>query len=108
MATDMLVPALRDVREAQAALANRFKAHLAVTPAGEYREVLERRAGDARGHMHRIDERLGTLQPRRPVLTVLGVSGTSPNKLPGCPSTRQGLSRAPCRGARGPRRSSNY
>ncbi|MGW2701671.1 hypothetical protein [Streptomyces sp. NPDC001340] len=72
MATDMLVPALRDVREAQAALANRFKAHLAVTPAGEYREVLERRAGDARGHMHRIDERLGTLQPRRPVLTVLG------------------------------------
>lgn len=72
VATDMLVPALREVREAEAALADRFKAHLAVTPAGEYREVLERRVGDARGHVYRIDERLGTLQPRGRVQTVLG------------------------------------
>ncbi|RMB85825.1 hypothetical protein [Streptomyces shenzhenensis] len=70
VATDMLVPALREVREAQAALADRFKAHLSVTPTGEYREVLERRVGDARGHVYLIDERLETLQPRGLVQTV--------------------------------------
>jgi len=72
VATDMLVPALREVREAEAAVADRFKAHLAVTPAGEYREILERRMGDARGHVYRIDERLDSLQRRGLVQTVLG------------------------------------
>ncbi|MBZ9645092.1 hypothetical protein [Streptomyces sp. PSKA30] len=72
VATDMLVPALREVREAKESLADRFKAHLMVTPPGEYREVLERRMGDARGHVYRIDERLATLQPRGVVPTVLG------------------------------------
>ncbi|RZB13719.1 hypothetical protein StrepF001_42615 [Streptomyces sp. F001] len=72
VATDMLVPALREVRETKESLADRFKAHLTVTPPGEYREVLERRMGDARGHVYRIDERLATLQPRGVVPTVLG------------------------------------
>jgi hypothetical protein len=70
--TDMLVPALREVRESEAAPADRFKAHLGVTPAGEYREILERRVGDARGHVYRIDERLGTLRPRGRMQSVLG------------------------------------
>ncbi|UUU36182.1 hypothetical protein JIX56_43675 [Streptomyces sp. CA-210063] len=72
VASDMLVPALLEVRKAEVALANRFRAHLAGTPAGEYREVLERRAGDARGHIYRIDERLGTLRSRGLVQTALG------------------------------------
>ncbi|NMI56009.1 hypothetical protein FNV62_07485 [Streptomyces sp. RLB3-17] len=72
VATDMLVPALREVREAEAALADRFKTHVAVTPAGEYREVLERRVGDARGHVYRVNERLDTLHPRGLAQTVLG------------------------------------
>ncbi|MER6735051.1 hypothetical protein [Streptomyces puniciscabiei] len=72
VATDMLVPALREVRESQAALADRFKADLAVTPSGEYREILERRVGDARGHVYVIDERLAALKPRRLVQNVLG------------------------------------
>ncbi|MEU9440921.1 hypothetical protein AB0D42_08350 [Streptomyces sp. NPDC048304] len=72
VATDMLVPALRQVREAEAALADRFKAHLAVTPPGEYREVLERRAGDARGHVYLIDERLASLKPRGLAQAVVG------------------------------------
>ncbi|MEU0603225.1 hypothetical protein ABZ484_34125 [Streptomyces sp. NPDC006393] len=72
VATDLLVPALREVRDAKAELADRFKAHLAVTPPGEHRDVLERRLGDARGHMYRIDERLDTLQPRGLVQSVLG------------------------------------
>ncbi|WP_179382047.1 hypothetical protein, partial [Streptomyces sp. SA15] len=70
--SDMLVPALREVRKAEVALADRFKAHLAGTPAGEYRELLERRAGDARGHIYRIDERLGSLRSRGLMQTVLG------------------------------------
>ncbi|QIY75483.1 hypothetical protein HEP84_47015 [Streptomyces sp. RLB1-33] len=72
VATDLLVPALREVRGAEAALADRFKDHLAVTPPGEHRDVLERRLGDARGHVYRIDERLNTLQPRGLVQSVLG------------------------------------
>lgn len=71
VASDMLVPALREVRKAEVALADRFSAHLVGTPAGEYRELLERRAGDARGHIYRIDERLGTLRSRGLVQTVL-------------------------------------
>jgi hypothetical protein len=70
-ATDMHFPALREVREAEAALADRFKAHLAGTPAGAYREVLERRVGDARSHVYRIDERLAALQPRGTMQSVL-------------------------------------
>ncbi|MFI1766632.1 hypothetical protein ACH41H_31895 [Streptomyces sp. NPDC020800] len=72
VATDMLVRALREVREAEAALADRFRAHLAVTPSGEYREILERRMGDARGHVYLIDERLNSLAPRGLVQTVAG------------------------------------
>ncbi|MEU8976541.1 hypothetical protein AB0D11_46645 [Streptomyces monashensis] len=72
VATDMLVPALREVREAQAALADRFKGDLAMTPPGEYRELLERRVGDARGHVYALDERLASLKPRRLVENVLG------------------------------------
>ncbi|NWF30267.1 hypothetical protein HW130_29100 [Streptomyces sp. PKU-EA00015] len=72
VASDMLVSALREVRKAEAALADRFTAHIAGTPAGEYRECLERRVGDARGYVYRIDERLGTMQPRGMMESVLG------------------------------------
>ncbi|MEV5875332.1 hypothetical protein AB0L75_14065 [Streptomyces sp. NPDC052101] len=72
VATDMLVQALREVREAEAALAGRFRAHLAVTPVGEYREILERRMGDARGHVYLLDERLNFLKPRGLVQTAAG------------------------------------
>ncbi|MBP2052022.1 bacterioferritin (cytochrome b1) [Streptomyces griseochromogenes] len=72
VATDMLVPALREVRKAEAALADRFRTHVTVTPAGEYREILERRMGDARGHMYLIDERLNSLKPHGLADTVAG------------------------------------
>jgi ferritin-like metal-binding protein YciE len=72
--TDVLIPALREVREAEAAIADRLRAHATVTPSDEYRETLERRIGDARGHVRRIDERLKTLQlqPRGLARTVFG------------------------------------
>jgi len=72
VATQVLVPALREVRVAEAALADRLGAHAAVTPVGAYRESLERRMGDVRDHVHRIDERLDLLQPRGRVRGVLG------------------------------------
>jgi protein CrcB len=70
--TDVLIPALREVREAEAAVADRLRAHATVAPAAEYRETLECRIGDARGHVRRIDERLKTLQPWGLVRTVFG------------------------------------
>ncbi|WP_127355371.1 hypothetical protein [Actinacidiphila soli] len=71
-ATDVLIPALREVREAEAAVADRLRAHAAVAPAEEYRETLEYRIAGARGHVRRIDERLKMLQPRGLVQTVFG------------------------------------
>jgi ferritin-like metal-binding protein YciE len=72
--TDVLIPALREVREAEAAIADRLRVHATVTPAEEYRETLERRIAGARGHVRRIDERLKTLQlqPRGLAQTVFG------------------------------------
>jgi len=70
--TQVLIPALCEVREAEAALAGRLSAHAAVTPPGAYRETLQRRMGDARSHVHRLDERLDALQPRGRVQVALG------------------------------------
>lgn len=60
--TQAVVPALRGVRDAEAVVAGRFTAHAAVTPLGEDRNALERRARTARDHVHSIDKRLGSLQ----------------------------------------------
>jgi hypothetical protein len=70
--TDVLIPALREVREAEAAVADQLGAHAAVTPAGAYRETLEQRMGQARGHVHRIDGHMKTLQRRGRVQGALG------------------------------------
>jgi ferritin-like metal-binding protein YciE len=71
-ATDVLIPALREVREAEAAVADRLRAHATVAPAEEYRETLEYRIAGARGHVRRIDERMKMLQSRGLVQTVFG------------------------------------
>ncbi|TJZ99989.1 hypothetical protein FCI23_43785 [Actinacidiphila oryziradicis] len=71
-AIDVLVPALREVREAEAAVADRLRAHATVTPAEEYGQTLGCRIAGARGHVRRIDDRLKTLQPRGLVQTVFG------------------------------------
>ncbi|MCQ4084800.1 hypothetical protein NGB36_30580 [Streptomyces sp. RB6PN25] len=72
MTTPALVPALHEVRDAKTAIANKFTTHTAVTPRGPYRDTLQRRVGDARGHIRRIDERLGALQRRGPLSASLG------------------------------------
>jgi hypothetical protein len=69
--TDLLVPALRDVRNAQAAVVDRFQAHVAVTPTGGYRRILERHVADAQDHISSFDEHVEQLRPHDPLGDVL-------------------------------------
>jgi hypothetical protein len=69
--TDLLVPALRDVRDAQASVVDRFQAHIAVTPAGTYRRILERHIADAQDHVSSIDEHVEQLRPHDPLRDAL-------------------------------------
>ncbi|WP_164835894.1 hypothetical protein [Actinacidiphila soli] len=61
--TDLVIPALHDARDAQAAVVEKFQAHIAVTPAGSYRRILERHVADAEEHASSIDEHLHQLRP---------------------------------------------
>ncbi|TJZ93684.1 hypothetical protein [Actinacidiphila oryziradicis] len=69
--TDLLVPALRDVRDAQASVVDSFQAHIAVTPAGKYRRILERHIADAQDHVSSIDEHVEQLRPHDPLRDAL-------------------------------------
>lgn len=73
-ATALVIPALRDVRDAQATVADTFQAHYAVTPDGPHRPSLRQHADDAREHLRRLDEPLEDFQPRRPVLHPLNLA----------------------------------
>ncbi|TJZ99634.1 hypothetical protein [Actinacidiphila oryziradicis] len=73
-ATALVIPALRDVRDAQAKVADTFQAHYAVTPDGPHRPSLRQHADDAREHLRRLDEPLEDFQPRRPVLHPLNLA----------------------------------
>jgi hypothetical protein len=70
--TDLVIPALRDVRDAQAAVVDRFQAHIAVTPAGGYRQILERHVADAQDHLSSIDEHMNQLRPHGLLRDALG------------------------------------
>jgi hypothetical protein len=59
----LVIPALHDVRDAQAAVVEKFQAHIAVTPAGGYRQILERHVADAEDHISSIDEHMNQLRP---------------------------------------------
>jgi hypothetical protein len=65
--TDALVPALEDAREAHAAVIDRFRTDISVTPAGPHRQKLERHIADARDNIARIDDHLRAIHPRRPL-----------------------------------------
>jgi hypothetical protein len=73
-ATALVIPALRDVRDAQATVADTFQAHYAVTPDGPHRPSLRQHADDARQHLRRLDEPREDFQPRRPVLHPLNLA----------------------------------
>ncbi len=74
---DVLVPALCEAREAEAAVAGRFRAHAAVLPAGEDRSPVTRRIAAADEHVRGIDKRLSALrreEPRSVLGTVWGLA----------------------------------
>jgi hypothetical protein len=63
--TDALIPALENTRQAHAAVIDRFRSDLAITPAGPHRYTLERHVADARVQITRIDGHVRELRPRR-------------------------------------------
>lgn len=64
LTTDALIPALEDVREAHAAVVDRFRADMAGTPVGPHRQTLERHAAQTQQHIARIDMYLRDMRPR--------------------------------------------
>ncbi|MFE0633447.1 hypothetical protein ACFW3D_41780 [Streptomyces sp. NPDC058864] len=64
LTTDALIPALEDVREAHAAVVDRFRADMAVTPVGPHRQTLERHAAQTQHHIARIDTHVRDMRPR--------------------------------------------
>lgn len=71
-AAEVVVPALREVRGAEAAMAERLAADAAIAPAGDYRTTLDAGALEARAHVRLIDERIDALQPRGPLPALVG------------------------------------
>jgi hypothetical protein len=61
--TELVIPAMHDARDAQASVVEKFQAHIAVTPAGDYRQILERHVADAHDHISRLDEHMNQLRP---------------------------------------------
>lgn len=62
--TDALIPALEDVREAHAAVADRFRADMALTPVGPHRQTLQRHVADTEDHVARIGDHVREIRPR--------------------------------------------
>lgn len=69
--TDAVVPALEDAREAHEAVVDRFRADATVTPAGPYRQMLEREVDDVQDSLQRIEDHVRDLRPPA------GLSGTA-------------------------------
>ena len=64
-ATDKVIKYLQQSRLAQIAITEMFTAHIALTPAGDYRKVLEAHVRTARRQGKEIDARLSELAERR-------------------------------------------
>ncbi|MGW5665844.1 hypothetical protein ACWEWG_38520 [Streptomyces sp. NPDC003758] len=63
--TDVLVPALEDAREAHAAVVDRFRMDVTITPPGARRQRLERQVADPEDHLGRIEDRVRAMRPPR-------------------------------------------
>ncbi|KUO09561.1 hypothetical protein [Streptomyces dysideae] len=70
--TEELVPALEDVRQAHAAVLDRFRADATVTPPGPYRQMLERQAAEVQIGVQCVERRERVLHP----LGVLGIAAS--------------------------------
>ncbi|GAA2632550.1 hypothetical protein [Streptomyces vastus] len=62
--TQALAPALEDARQTHAAVADRFRADVTVTPPGPYRQMLERQVAEVLDSLQRIEHHLRETHPR--------------------------------------------
>jgi hypothetical protein len=69
-----LVPALEDVRQAHAAVLDRFRADAAVAPPGTHRRMLEQQVAELDGSVQRVQDQVRRLQPRGVLGTAAGVT----------------------------------
>jgi len=70
-----VVQYLNEARASELALALRLRAHIAMTPRGEYRSGLDRHLGETNDHARRLQARLRELGPSRsPWHSVLGLA----------------------------------
>lgn len=69
---EKIVHYLQEARATEEALVRTLQAHIAMTPRGDYRGLLERHLRETRGHRDRVDKRLADLGQGRGVLE-LGV-----------------------------------
>lgn len=72
--TEELVPVLEDARHAHAAVLDRFRADVTVTPPGPYRQLLEREAAEIQISVQRIRRQERALHPQGLLGTAFGVT----------------------------------
>ncbi|MFJ6564734.1 hypothetical protein ACIQMV_33770 [Streptomyces sp. NPDC091412] len=70
--TDVLILALKDARDAHAAVVDRFWTGVALTPPGTERQRLESQASEAQYHVGRIEARVREMRPPRGLLSAAG------------------------------------
>jgi hypothetical protein len=65
--TDVLIPALEDAHDSHAALVDRFRSDLAVTPAGPHRQALASHLADTADYTVLLDTHIRDIRPRSPL-----------------------------------------
>ncbi|WP_328773848.1 hypothetical protein [Streptomyces sp. NBC_00286] len=73
--TQALVPALEDARQTHAAVADRFRADVTVTPPGPYRQMLERQVAEVLDSLQRIEHHVRETRPRGLIGTTIDMAG---------------------------------
>lgn len=61
--THALIPALQDARDTHAAVIDRFRMDMAVTPVGPHRRAMDRHLTRTQEHMARIDDHVRAIRP---------------------------------------------
>lgn len=75
--TEKLLQHLNEAHALEAGLVQTLTAHIAVTPAGPYRDLLERHLRETRAQTTRLEERLGELGvTKSPIQAVVGIAET--------------------------------
>lgn len=81
-AQDKVVQELHEAHALEEALASTLTAHIAVTPRGEYRDLLERHLGETRDQAARLQERLSDLgASQNPIAVAYGLLQTAAGQL---------------------------